>query len=161
LPTTRRGTALVHATTGIKINTIWYWAEVFRQPAVERTHVPVRYDPFDAGIAYAYVQGQWVRCISEHYAQFQGRSEREIHLASAELRKRRQHHAHQSRLTAGHLARFLTSLEAEEVLHDQRRRDAERRDSQTEPAQVPARTEAPHPSARDAELPPPIIYEDF
>jgi hypothetical protein len=159
LPTTRRGTAMVHATTGVKINTIWYWADVFRQPAVERTRVPVRYDPFDAGVAYAYVQGQWVRCISEHYAQFQGRSEREIHLASAELRKRRQRHAHQSRLTAGHLASFLTSLEAEEVLADQRRRDAERRASQPETGTPPDTASAPR--LPDAELPPPIIYEDF
>ncbi len=155
MPTTRRGTALVHATTGIKINTIWYWADVFRQRVIERTRVPVRYDPFDVGVAYAYGPGQWVRCISEHYAQFQGRSEREIHLARAELRKRRQRHAQQSRLTAGHLATFLTSLEAEEVRPDQRRRDAERRASRPEPSAPPPPTTTDHrpPPADEDPLP--------
>ena len=27
----------------------------------------VRYDPFDMGTAYAYVKGQWIRCISQYY----------------------------------------------------------------------------------------------
>jgi hypothetical protein len=128
---------------------------------VERTRVPVRYDPFDAGVAYAYVQGQWVRCISEYYAQFQGRSEREIQLASAELRKRRQQHGQQSSISGGQLASFLTSLEAEQLLHEQRRRDAERQASQPE-AEVPDPpiTEAP-PRPPAAPLPPPIIYDDF
>jgi putative transposase len=161
LPTTRRGTAMVQPTTGIKINHLWYWADAFRQPGVERTRVPVRYDPFDAGVAYAYVQGQWVRCISEYYAQFQGRSEREIQLASAELRKRRQQHGQQSPISGGQLASFLTSLEAEQLLHEQRRRDAERQDSQPETAAtVPPTTETP-PRPPAAPLPPPIIYDDF
>ena len=161
LPTTRRGTAMVQPTTGVKINNIWYWADAFRQPGVERTRVPVRYDPFDAGVAYAYVQGQWVRCISEYYAQFQGRSEREIQLASAELRKRRQQHGQQSPISGGQLASFLTSLEAEELLHQQRRRDAERQGSQPESeAAVPPITETP-PRPPAAPLPPPIIYDDF
>jgi putative transposase len=161
LPTTRRGTALVQATTGVKINSIWYWADVFRQPGVERTRVPVRYDPFDAGVAYAYVQGQWVRGISEYYAQFQGRSEREIQLASAEVRKRRQQHRQQSPVSGQQLASFLTSLEAEELLHQQRRRDAERQASQpeTESAAPPPSEAPPRPPA--APLPPPIIYDDF
>jgi transposase InsO family protein len=161
LPTTRRGTAMVQPTTGVKINSIWYWADAFRQPGVERTRVTVRYDPFDASVAYAYVQGQWVRCISEHYAQFQGRSEREIHLASAELRKRRQQHTQQSPISGQQLASFLTSLEAEELLHEQRRRDAERRASQSEAesAATPPSEAPPRPPA--APLPPPIIYDDF
>jgi transposase InsO family protein len=161
LPTTRRGTAMVQATTGVKINRIWYWADAFRQPDVERTRVPVRYDPFDAGVAYAYVQGQWVRCISEYYAQFQGRSEREIQLASAELRKRCQQHGQQSSISGGQLASFLASLEAEQLLHDQRRRDAERQASQpeTETAAPPITEPPPRPPA--SPLPPPIIYDDF
>jgi hypothetical protein len=59
------------------------------------------------------------------------------------------------------LASFLTSLEAEQLLHEQRRRDAERQASQPE-AEVPdpPTTETPpRPSA--APLPPPIIYDDF
>ena len=45
LPTTARGTALVDSGKGVKINRLHYWSSVFRDPAVERTSVPVRYDP--------------------------------------------------------------------------------------------------------------------
>ena len=120
LPTTRKGTARVVACLGVKIHYIHYWAEAFLDPEVEGTQVPVRFDPFDAGTAYAFVKGRWVRCFSEHYARFAGRSEREMMLATAELRKRRQRHNQQSTLTARQLADFLASLEAEELLLEQR-----------------------------------------
>jgi transposase InsO family protein len=124
LPTTTRGTARLQRRLGVKIHHIYYWAEAFLDPELERTRLPVRFDPFDAGIAYAFVKGRWVRCISEHYARFAGRSEREVQLASAELRRRNQRHAQQLTLTAQKLADFLVSIEAEEVLLEQRLRDA-------------------------------------
>jgi len=124
LPTTTRGTARPQRRLGVKIHHIYYWAEAFLDPELERTRLPVRFDPFDAGIAYAFVKGRWVRCISEHYARFTGRSEREIQLASAELRRRNQRHGQQLPLTARKLADFLVSVEAEEVLLEQRLRDA-------------------------------------
>jgi putative transposase len=95
---------------------------------VEKTQAPVRYDPFNAGIAYAFIKGHWVQCLSEHYAIFAGRSEREIQLATAELRKRNQLHGQQFTLTARKLADFLSSLEAEELLLEQRLRDTEARE---------------------------------
>ncbi len=51
LPTTTKGTALVNVGKGVKINRLHYWSSVLRDPAVERTSVPVRYDPYDAGTA--------------------------------------------------------------------------------------------------------------
>lgn len=124
LPTTSRGTARLQRRLGVKIHYLFYWAEAFLDPEIERTELPVRFDPFDAGIAYAFVKGRWVRCISEHYARFAGRSEREIQLASAELRRRNQRHAQQLTITARKLADFLASVEAEEALLEQRLRDA-------------------------------------
>jgi transposase InsO family protein len=123
LPTTSKGTAKVQPNIGVKINYIYYWADAFRKSQVEQSQVPVRYDPFDAGIAYAYVKGGWVQCISEHYAIFSGRSEREIMLATAELRQRHRQHGRSFNLTARKLADFLNSLEAEELLYEQRLRD--------------------------------------
>jgi putative transposase len=128
LPTTSRGKAMIRPNQGVKINYIYYWSDAFRNPEVEKTRVDVRYDPFDAGLAYAYVDGRWVRCISEHYAAFKGRSEREIKLASEALRKKNQRHAQQFTLTARRLADFVTSVEAEEVLLEQRLRDASNRE---------------------------------
>jgi hypothetical protein len=43
LPTTVKGTAKVHPNQGVKIHSISYWADVFRDPAIEGSQVPVRY----------------------------------------------------------------------------------------------------------------------
>jgi putative transposase len=125
LPTTPKGTAKVQVGLGVKVRSLWYWTDTFRDPAVERTQVPVRYDPFDVGTVHAFVHGRWAACISEHYAAFQGRSEREVMLATAEIRRRQQSHGQRFVLTAYRLAEFLASVEAEEVLAVQRRRDHE------------------------------------
>jgi hypothetical protein len=127
LPTTRRGTPKLRPGRGVKLHSIYYWSDGFVDHEAEGTQVPVRYDPFDAGVAYAYVKKHWVRCISAHHARFVGRSEREIQLASAELRRRQQRHGQHFQITARVLADFLASLEAEEVGLEQRLRDAEAR----------------------------------
>jgi hypothetical protein len=124
LPTTAKGTALVNSGKGVKINHLLYWSPVFRDPAVERTRVPVRYDPYDAGAAYAYVGNRWISCYSEYYSSFRGRSEREMMIAAAELRKRSLDHSRQFRLTARRLADFVASAEEEESLLIQRLQDA-------------------------------------
>ncbi len=125
LPTTLDGKAKVQPGRGVKINSIYYWSNTFRNPEIESTAVQVRYDPFNAGIAYAFVQSQWLQCISQYYAQFQGRSEKELKLASIELRKRQQNYTKQSKISAKNLAEFLASVEAQEVLLEQRSYDAE------------------------------------
>ena len=128
LPTTHKGTAKVVPRLGVKINYLCYWSDAFLDAEVEATQVPVRYDPLDAGTAYAFVKGRWVRCISEHYARFAGRSEREVMQATVELRRRNQCHGQRFAVTARKLADFLASVEAEEVLLEQRLQDAEAKD---------------------------------
>jgi hypothetical protein len=125
LPTTVKGKAIVCAGRGVKINSIYYWSEVFRDPEVERSSVEVRYDPFDAGIAYVFVRGAWVQCHSEYYSILRNRSEREIKIATEELRRRRRLHSKQFNVTAKKLAEFLESVEAEELLLAHRLRDRE------------------------------------
>lgn len=127
LPTTRNGTAKVLPGKGVQIHYLYYWSDLFRNPEVEKQNVPVRYDPFDVGTAYAFVNGQWIECHSEHYVLFQGRSEKEIMLASHELRRIRQCHSHEFKVTAAKLAEFLESVEAEEALLEQRLSDHESR----------------------------------
>ena len=124
LPTTYKETATVSPGKGVRLNYLYYWADAFRDPLVERTRVPVRYDPHDVGIAYAFVHHQWVRCTSEHYRMFRGHSEAELLLAAAEFQQRRRKLAQESSITARRLATFLTSVEAEERLLAQRLRDA-------------------------------------
>jgi transposase InsO family protein len=158
LPTTAKGAARVMAGRGVKINYIYYWCEAFRDAEVEGREVPVRYDPYDAGRAYAYVRNHWRQCHSEHYLKFQHRTERELMIAAAELRRRNQQHGKRLVITAHRLASFLSSVEAEELTLQQRLRDAEVRRSRerinlptTARAPVlPAPTAAPEPSGRSA-----------
>jgi hypothetical protein len=88
----------------------------------------VRYDPFDAGVAYVFAGGHWAQCHSEYYLAFRGRSEKEIALASAALRRQQQCHSQGLEVTAKKLAGFLASVESEEALLLQRQRDRESRD---------------------------------
>jgi transposase InsO family protein len=125
LPTTPKGTALVAVGRGVKINQIYYWSDRFLEPGIENESVPVRYDPFDLGTAYAYVRKQWVACRSQHFGAFRGRSEKEVMIASREILKRRQEHSRRGGITARRLADFLISIESEEVLLQQRLRDRE------------------------------------
>lgn len=128
LPSTRKGTAKLQPNVGVKINGRYYWAkgDVFRDdPELEHTQISVRFDPYDAGLAYAFVKGEWVECISEHYASFQGRTQREIQVATDELRRRNRLHGQRFSVTAAKLADFITSVEAQEALLTQRRRDYE------------------------------------
>ena len=125
LPSTRKGTAKIVAGRGMKVNRLYYWSEHFHNPSWETREVPVRYDPFDVGTAYAFVDGQWVECISECYTVLHGRSEREVHLASEELRRRSGNHSGQFGITAIKLAEFLESVEVEEAILIQRLSDLE------------------------------------
>lgn len=126
LPTTQRGTAKVVSGRGIIVNCVRYWAEAFRDPSVENQDVQVRHDPFDIGTAYAFVRNCWTECHSEHYVALQGRTEKEIMLASKEIRRRNQLHSRERfTLTARKLADFLESADAEEKCLLQRLRDRE------------------------------------
>jgi len=137
LPSTPKGTAKVMPGRGMKVNHLFYWSEHFRNPAWETKRVPIRYDPFDVGTAYAFVDGQWVECHSEYSPILRGHSEREIHLASEELRKRCQNHSRQFEITAKRLAEFLESVEVEEKVLIQRLSDLETRTLLTQPSPSP------------------------
>ncbi len=128
LPTSSKGTAKVIPNQGVKINHLYYWHQSFRNGSIEKTRVNVRYDPSDAGIAYAYVRGQWVRCISQYYSIFQGRSEREIQLATQELRQQHQQHSQKFTITAKALASFLEETQTAESILLQRLKDGEAKD---------------------------------
>lgn len=123
LPTTAKGTAKVYPGRGVKINRIYYWSDAFRHPDAEGKQVSVRYDPFDVGSSFAYVRGQWTKCLSEYPSIFNGRSEREIMIATDELRRRQRLHSSKFNFSATKLAHFLESVEAEEILLRQRLAD--------------------------------------
>ena len=128
LPTTRKGTATVEPGRGVKINYLYYFSKAFDAKKVQGTQVLVRYDPFNIGLAYAYVQGRWVKCLSEYHVQLRGHTEREMQFASAELRKRYQNHRGEAAITARRLADLLAKASDYETVLVQRQHDLETRD---------------------------------
>jgi putative transposase len=124
-PSTPKGTALIQPGVGIKVNYLYYWNDAFRNPGVEKTKVPVRYDPFDMGVAYAYLEGRWVKCISQYYSTFVGRTEKEVLLAAEEIRLLDKHNSVSTNISAKRLADFIASAQEHETLLLQRLRDLE------------------------------------
>lgn len=124
-PSTRKGTAKVEGGRGVKIHGIYYSALQLRSSEVEGTEVEVRYDPFNIGIAYTYVKNTWVRCVSQYHTFLQGHSEKELMLASKEIRRQNQLHTKNRTVTARRLADFLSHASEHETIRQQRIRDLE------------------------------------
>lgn len=121
LPSTPRGSAKIQPGRGVCIHYLYYWCDAFRQH--HNARVSVKYDPFDTGIAFAFVNGVWERCICEKYAVFQGRSEREMRLAATLLRQQLRRNRQRTELNAHLLATFLASAEGQETLLEQQLKD--------------------------------------
>jgi putative transposase len=134
MPTTLKGTAMVHPGRGVKINYIYYWCDAMEDPKILRKRVSVRFDPFDLGTAYAYIGGQWTQCHSDHYQVFQGRSQKELLVASRELRAQNRDRSPQYQITASKLAQAFQSVNMQESMLVQRLRA---RESQAVRQQIP------------------------
>lgn len=120
-PSTPKGTAKVIPGTGVRINYSDYWSNEFY--SVENQSVPIRYDPSDYGIAYAYVGNRWVTCISNYYTKFQGYSERAINIATIIIRRKRQIHNQNTYVNPNEIVALLEDAEEHEELMLQLRRD--------------------------------------
>ena len=125
LPSTRTKTAKVMPGQGVKVHYLSYWHDALRHPEVERTRVPIRYDPFNIGVVYAYVHSQWVPCRSQYYAAFVGHSEKELALATEVLRQEARMSHRAASITPIRLAEFLAHVHEHERVLVQRLRDQE------------------------------------
>lgn len=123
LPTTKKGEAKVVPGYGVKINRIYYWASVFRNGLLENRQVFVRYDPFNMGIAYAFINNKWVELQSEKFNLFKNRSEKEVNIAFEELKRRAMLSEKKQSVTIKMLSDFLNSIESEELLLAQQLKD--------------------------------------
>jgi putative transposase len=125
LPSTAKGTAMVSPERGVKINYLSYWSDAMGDPHFHRQQVPVRFDPFDLGIAYAFLGGQWSQCHCDCYPIFQGHSQKELLIISQELRARNRERGPQYQITASKLADAFQNVDAQEAVLLQRRRARE------------------------------------
>ncbi|WDQ32191.1 TnsA endonuclease N-terminal domain-containing protein [Paenibacillus marchantiae] len=123
MPSTSKGTAKVHPGRGFKNNYLHYWSESFRNPEVEGKQIPVRYDPYNIGVAYAYVGKRWVMCMSDYYSVFNGKTEKQIKIASKELLQKNRNHSRRFQLEAKKIAEFLIDCDSDELLLQQMKDD--------------------------------------
>jgi putative transposase len=125
-PSTRTGVVKIHPARGITVNGLQYWHECMRSPRITGQTVPVRYEPYDMGFSYAYIDDQWVECVADAFLQVHGRSEREWNVILDEWREhQRQHQMKRVTLDGPRLAQFLLELEKDEAWLLQRQHDLE------------------------------------
>ena len=125
-PTTRTGVAKIHASRGLTVNGLQYWNERMHATDIAGHSVPVRFEPYDMGVIYAFIDGQWLECIADNYAQVHGRSEKEWDLILEEWREHQRQHSHKRQTLNGPLlAQFLLHVEQEEKIALQHQRDYE------------------------------------
>jgi transposase InsO family protein len=122
-PTTPSGVATVQRGYGTKIHYVYFWSDEMKDPRVEGTKVPVRYDPFDASVAFAYIHKRWVKCTSQYRDALAGRSEKELKIATQERRRSRTNLRARQSLTGKDLALFFEQARDHEKLAEQRRKD--------------------------------------
>jgi hypothetical protein len=98
---------------GVKINYLYYWHPSFT--LIRNSKVKVKYDPFDITVAYAYVKGEWLKCRSRYLRELEGHSEKELMIATAELKKLNSLQNQQfNEITGKKLAEFFKRIEMEE-----------------------------------------------
>lgn len=130
LPSTPKGTAKIDPARGIKIGYIYYWSPAFRNPTLAKAQAPIRYDPFDISVAFAWLKDHWEPCQSEYASMFQGRSEKAVAIATQELRARAKRTGDRRAINATRIAEYLRSaIETEKTLL-QRKRDLENKAAQ-------------------------------
>lgn len=57
----RRGVRMIEPGRGVSLKGLRYWCSEMYDARVERTEVPVRYDPYDETFAYVQINGEWLR----------------------------------------------------------------------------------------------------
>ena len=114
LATTKTGMATVRKGR-IRINYIDYTCDKLRDSRFWQTKVPVRYDPWDATSAYVFLDGLWRPCRCGYLTQFRGRSEKQIAVASEEIRRSKSLQGKNRSITAAQLAAFFLASDSEEL----------------------------------------------
>jgi hypothetical protein len=176
LPATLRGTAKIQPTIGVKINGFYYWSSEMRSRHFEGKSVRVRYDPEDLSVVWAYLGDQWVQCRSNGTLNLDGKTEKEMRLATAEWRRSRQLLGYSQSHSQKAFVQFLKSTEAAKVLRVQQAKDramkrtcSPRTNSELPPVSeqpnshnsAPAPGDPPQPESSKPEPIGPLPQEDY
>ncbi len=125
LPTTSKGVAKVIPGRGVKIKYLYYTGPAMRDPKIQNTTVAVRYEPMNAAIGFAYVNGKWAQLRSEYAAEFMHHSTKEIEILTHEMRQRAGNTGTRQATSARNIADFMKQVGEDEESMIQRRKDEE------------------------------------
>ena len=123
LPSTRKGTAKIQPGMGVKIFGSYYWCPEMRDERVEGSSVDVHYDPENLGVAWARISDRWVRCNYHGPLNLEGRTEKEMKIATMEWRRSRQGLGQRQSDSKVDFAIFLRSAEANVKVQTQQAKD--------------------------------------
>lgn len=88
IPVSRGGTREIDNQMGIKVGGIWYWADEFAARRHSRKKVEVRVDMWNVCVAYACINGRWVKCVSRLLMQYRQLTQIELRYILYEVRLR-------------------------------------------------------------------------
>ena len=134
LPTTPKGRAKIQPGMGVKILGFYYWAAEMRSPRFEGESVRVKYDPEDLGTAWAYLGDQWVQCRPNRILNLEGRTEKELKIATLEWRRSSQLLGLRQSSSHKNLAEFLKTAGQNKALQLQQAKDRALRMTRVLPA---------------------------
>lgn len=89
MPSTRKGTAKLIRSRGIKFNGYFYRSKRLRRPELYSKQLEIRYDPFSHAHIYVLVGNEWVECLAppEVYAGLKNKTERQVKIIAEEHRE--------------------------------------------------------------------------
>ena len=88
-PMAEGGTRKVSKARGVKLLGDYYWNEAFQRPALWGTDVEVKIDPWDIRVCYAWIDGEWQICMSQHYSQLGQLSLTELKACTEQVRRKK------------------------------------------------------------------------
>lgn len=124
-PSVPGGTRKVIYRKGIEVFGIDYYSFELDANGVPDTKVEVRYDPDNAGHVFAFANGRWVRCLSEHHQVFERWTVKEVAIASATLREKERSKRTSRGERMKNLVRYFQSGEFLDEIRDRKEKAVE------------------------------------
>lgn len=83
-PSVSSGKRTIRRNRGLNIYGDYYYCDEFKNPSTWDKKVPVKVDPWDTSVCYAYVNNKWQQCISKTFSRYRSLTFMELRAASEE-----------------------------------------------------------------------------
>lgn len=129
MPTTRKGTAKLFRSRGLKNFGIWYRSKNLRKTSLYGKHLEIRYDPWNLAHIYAWTGKEWVECYAPPgiYSNLKNRTERELKIYAEEKRQSYRAYGRDFNKRVEEMAKDQAGREESERVEKQRLQDSDMR----------------------------------